>query len=132
MLLAGWRVTLEQGRLSSFSWHGHVRAYLGMLGMEPAPCRSPRLCHNQLLRVGYVQAGLSCLYTPPSHSWDSDAHGLMTLCQPQKPLCPIPQALGVYPAPAAPCSAAPASASLAAKGDWGWLKLRCLGSMEKG
>ena len=79
-----------------------------------------------------MQAGLSCLRTPLSHSWDSDACGLMTPCQPQKPLCAIPWALGMYPALAAPGSATPASASLAVKGDQGWPKLRCLGLMGKG
>lgn len=79
-----------------------------------------------------MQAGLSCPHTPPSRSWHSDAHGLMTPCQPQKPLCAIPQALGMYPALAAAGSAAPASASLAAKGNGGWPELGCLGSMGKG
>lgn len=104
MLPVGWRVTLGQGGLSPLllAWPcPEVRACLRTPGMAPASWGSCHLYQQQLLRAGCVQAGLSCPHTPPSPSWGSHAHGLMTPCQPQKPLCAMPQALGMYPAPAA-------------------------------
>lgn len=67
--------------LFSFSQHGHVRACLETLGME-----TRGFCPHQLLGDGRVQIGMSCPDTTPSHSWESDAHGLMIPCHLQKPL----------------------------------------------
>lgn len=79
MLLAGWRVTVGQGaHLLSPAWP--YVSLLEDLGDGDPGC----LCHHQLLGAGCVQAGLSCSHT--THSWESDAQGLMIPCQHQRPL----------------------------------------------
>lgn len=60
MLPEGWRVTFRQGRLSPFSWCGHVRSCLWTSWVDTAPWGSLCFSHHQLLRAGSVQAGLSC------------------------------------------------------------------------
>lgn len=77
MLLAGSTVTLGQGTLFLFpAW------LCESLPGDPGD----GFCHHQLLGDGCVQTGLSCPHTTPSHSLESDAHGLMIPCQLQKPL----------------------------------------------
>lgn len=118
MLLAGWRVTLGQGTHLLFpAWP--CESLPGDLGDGDSGC----FCHHQLLGDACVQAGLSCPRTTPSHSWESDAHGLND----PMPTPGAPHRHWECTQSWQPLAVAPLSDSLA-RGGLGWPELRCLGS----